>query len=126
MKLQSPDPSSTPRGATATSARPPGRPPSPPTALPCEGARYWRLARRIGKDKAQVALSNTQLTVYHKLLSTPGARYQDLGADYYDKHAQTRRKVRHHLAELDALGYDVTITPRPSPATEDTGQAPAA
>jgi transposase len=77
-----------------------------------EGARYRRLARRIGKDKAQVALSNTQLTVYHKLLSSPGARYTDLGADYYDKHAQARRKIRHHLAELDALGYDVTITLR--------------
>jgi transposase len=91
-----------------------------------EGARYRRLARRIGKDKAQVALSNTQLTVYHKLLSSPGARYTDLGADYYDKHAQARRKIRHHLAELDALGYDVTITPRPGQHDEGTGQAPAA
>jgi transposase len=91
-----------------------------------EGARYRRLARRIGKDKAQVAVSNTQLTVYHKLLSNPGMRYQDLGADYYDKHAQTRRKVRHHLTELDALGYDVIITPRPGRDDEETGQAPAA
>jgi hypothetical protein len=52
-----------------------------------EGARYRRLAGRIGKDKAQVAVGNTRLTVYHKLLSNPGMRYQDLGADYYDKHA---------------------------------------
>jgi transposase len=91
-----------------------------------EGARYRRLARRIGKDKAQVAVSNTQLTVYHKLLSNPGARYQDLGADYYDKHAQARRKIKHHLAELDALGYDVIITPRPGQDDEGTGQTPAA
>jgi hypothetical protein len=53
-------------------------------------------------------------------------RYQDLGAGYYDKHAQTRRKVRHHLAELDALGYHVIITPRPGQHDEGTGQAPAA
>jgi transposase len=65
--------------------------------------------------QAQVALSNIQLTVYHKLLSTPGTRYQDLGADYNDKHAQTRREVRHHLTELDTLGYDVIITPQARP-----------
>jgi transposase len=80
-----------------------------------EGARYRQLARRIGKDKAQVAVSNTQLKVYHTLLSSPGTRYQDLGADYYDKRAQARRKARYHLAELDALGYDVILTPRADP-----------
>jgi transposase len=46
-----------------------------------EGARYRRLARRRGKAKAMVATGNTQLKVYHKLLSNPGMRYQDLGAD---------------------------------------------
>jgi len=94
-----------------------------------EGARYRRLARRIGKDKAQVAVSNTQLKVYHKLLSSPGARYQDLGAGYYDKQAQARRKTRYHLAELDALGYDVIITPRAGPDPGDAArgkQTPAA
>ncbi len=40
-----------------------------------EGARYRRLARRRGKPKAQVAVGNTQLKVYHKLLSSPGMRY---------------------------------------------------
>jgi transposase len=80
-----------------------------------EGARYRRLARRIGKDKAQVAVSNTQLRVYHSLLSTPGARYQDLGPGYYEKQAQARRKTRYHLAELGALGYDVILTPRADP-----------
>ena len=44
-----------------------------------EGARYRRLARRRGKPKALVAVGNTQLKVYHKLLSNPGMRYQDLG-----------------------------------------------
>jgi transposase len=41
-----------------------------------EGARYRRLARRRGKAKAQVAVGNTQLKVYHKLLSNPGMRYE--------------------------------------------------
>jgi hypothetical protein len=43
---------------------------------------------------------------------SPGMRYQDLGADYYDKRAQASRKARYHLAELDALGYDVVLTPQ--------------
>jgi transposase len=36
-----------------------------------EGARYRKLARSRGKGKAQVAPGNTQLRVYHKLLSNP-------------------------------------------------------
>jgi transposase len=43
-----------------------------------EGARYRRLSRRRGKAKALVAVGNTQLKVYHKLLSSPGMRYEDL------------------------------------------------
>jgi transposase len=52
-----------------------------------EGARYRRLARRRGKAKAQPAAGNTQLKAYHKLLSSPGMRYQDLGPDYYERQA---------------------------------------
>jgi 6-phosphogluconolactonase/glucosamine-6-phosphate isomerase/deaminase len=37
-----------------------------------EGARHRRLARRRGKAKICVATGNTQLKVYHKLLSSPG------------------------------------------------------
>ena len=91
-----------------------------------EGARYRRLARRIGKSKAQVAVSNTQLKVYHTLLSSPGTRYRDLGAGYYDKRASARRKASHHLAELRDLGYDVIITPRAGADGEATGTPPAA
>jgi transposase len=64
--------------------------------------------------------------VYHKLVSSPGMRYQDLGADYYDKRAQANRKARYHLTKLDALGYDVILTPRAGTDGVGTGQAPAA
>jgi transposase len=70
-----------------------------------EGARYRRIARRRGKPKAGVALGNTQLKVYHKLLSTPGMRYEDLGADYYDNRASTRRQVRALQKRASELGY---------------------
>ena len=74
-----------------------------------EGARYRRLARRRGKAKAGVALGNTQLKVYHKLLSSPGMRYEDLGADYYDNRASTRRQVRALQKRASELGY--TLVP---------------
>jgi transposase len=87
-----------------------------------EGARYRRLARRRGKAKAQVALGNTQLKVYHKLLSSPGTRYQDLGPDYYEHQASTRRQIAHHVGKLGALGFEVTLCRLPEP-DPDPGQA---
>jgi transposase len=87
-----------------------------------EGARYRRLARRRGKAKAQVALGNTQLNVYHKLLSSPGMRYQDLGPDYYERQASTRRQIAHHVGKLGALGFEVTLCRLPQP-DPDPGQA---
>ena len=87
-----------------------------------EGARYRRIARRRGKAKAQVAVGNTQLKVYHKMLSNPGMRYVDLGPDYYERRADTRRQIAHHVGKLGALGFEVTLARIPDPA----GQAPAA
>ena len=86
-----------------------------------EGARYRRLARRRGKAKAQVAPGNTQLKVYHKLLSNPGMRYQDLGADYYERQRDIRRQISHHVGKLGALGFEVTLCRRPEPHPDETG-----
>jgi transposase len=80
-----------------------------------EGARYRRLARRRGKAKAQVAVGNTQMKVYHKLLSSPGVRYEDLGPDYYERQASVRRQVAHHVGKLGALGFEVTLCRTPEP-----------
>jgi len=89
-----------------------------------EGARYRRLARRRGKPKAQVAVGNTQLKVYHKLLSNPGMRYADLGPDYYERQRDVRRQIAHHVGKLGALGFEVTLcrSPETEPArsTEPT------
>jgi transposase len=83
-----------------------------------EGARYRKLARSRGKAKACVAVGNTQMRVYHKLISTPGARYQDLGPDYYDKRRSHARQVSHHTGKLSDLGYRVTL----EPLDPDTGE----
>ena len=88
-----------------------------------EGARYRRLSRRRGKAKAQVALGNTQMRVYHVLLSHPGMRYEDLGRDYYERERDTSRQASHHVARLAALGYDVTLTRHPGPGDGDGTQA---
>ncbi len=93
-----------------------------------EGARYRRLSRRRGKAKAQVALGNTQLKVYHALLSHPGARYEDLGPDYYDRQASTRRQIAHHVGKLGALGFEVTLCriPGTDPEPGQPANTPAA
>jgi transposase len=85
-----------------------------------EGARHRRLTRRIGKAKAQVATGNTQLKVYHKLLSSPGMRYEDLGPDYYEHRTDLRRQIGHHVGKLGALGFEVTLAriPDPGPAAQ--------
>jgi transposase len=90
-----------------------------------EGARYRRLSRRRGKAKALVALGNTQLKVYHKLLSNPGTRYEDLGADYYERRREISRQISHHVGKLGALGFEVTLCriPAPEPGGPGTTQA---
>jgi transposase len=87
-----------------------------------EGARYRKLARSRGKPKAQVAVGNTQLKVYHKLLSSPGMRYEDLGADYYERQANVRRQIAHHVGKLGALGFEVTLARIPEPEPDPAGQ----
>jgi len=91
-----------------------------------EGAHYRKLARSRGKAKAQVAVGNTQLRVYHKLLSNPGMRYQDLGPDYYQRQAATRRKIACHVREIEALGLEVTLARIPGPDPDGTTTTQAA
>lgn len=75
------------------------------------GARYRRIARRRGSKKALVAVGRSTLVVIWHLLAEPDTRYQDLGADHYDKHVSPARATRGHVRALEALGYQVTIQP---------------
>jgi transposase len=76
------------------------------------GERYRRLARRIGGVRAQCAVARSVLTIIWHLLSDPAARFTDLGPDWHTRKADRDRKIRTHLRQLEALGLDVTITPR--------------
>jgi transposase len=73
------------------------------------GARYRRLAPRLGKKKALVALEHSILTaVWHML--TDDVDYHDLGGDYFtqrDPAAAMRRITR----QANALGFTVRFDP---------------
>ena len=75
------------------------------------GARYRRIARRRGKKKAIVAVGRSILVIIWHLLSDPHTRFQDLGADHYDRHVNTASKRRNHIRQLEALGFKVTLEP---------------
>jgi transposase len=75
------------------------------------GQRYRRLARRRGKMKALVAVARSILAIVWHLLADRGARFYDLGADYYTSRIDKHRKTRSHIRQLEALGYTVTLTP---------------
>ena len=78
---------------------------SPNTYL---SAQFWRLAHRIGKKKAAVAVGHSILVICWHLLSN-NCDYQDLGGDYLARRSHPDRRRDHHISELQALGYSVTL-----------------
>ena len=44
-------------------------------------------------------------------------RNQDLGPDYYQRRAQTRRKIAYHVRELEELGLEVASADLAQPRT---------
>jgi transposase len=66
------------------------------------GARYRRIARRRGTQKAIVATGNTVLTIVYHLLADPDAQFHDLGADHYDSRINKERRARNLAAQLQA------------------------
>jgi transposase len=74
------------------------------------GERYHRIARRRGKAKAQVAVARSILVIIWHLLADPTARFTDLGPGYYQARLDTSRRLRNHIQQIQALGFEVTIT----------------
>jgi transposase len=72
-------------------------------------AQYWRLARRIGKKKAAVAVGHSILVIAWHLLAND-CDYQDLGGDYFVRR-DTERQRQRAVAQLQALGYRVVLEP---------------
>ena len=76
------------------------------------GERHARVTRRRGSARAQVAVARSILTIIWHLLKDPRARYADLGHDYYATRTDKDKKIRGHIRQLQALGLDVTVTPK--------------
>lgn len=74
------------------------------------GERYRRVVKRRGKLKALVAVARSILVTVWHLLSNPGLRYHDLGAQYFAHRVDPERRTRNHVRQLQALGYQVTLT----------------
>ena len=72
-------------------------------------AQYWRLARRIGKKKAAMAVGHSILVIVWYLLSED-CDYRDLGGDFFIRRDSDRARQR-AVAQLQALGYHVTLQP---------------
>ena len=70
-------------------------------------AQFWRLARRIGKKKAAVAVAHSILVICWHLL-TDDCDYDDLGGDYFTRRNTERQRDR-LISQLTNLGYYVTL-----------------
>ena len=77
------------------------------------GERYGRIARRRGKAKAQVAVARSILVIIWHLLADPAARFTDLGYGYYQTRIDLDRKLRNHIRQIQALGFEVNLTKTP-------------
>jgi len=70
-------------------------------------AQYHRLARRIGKKKAIVAVSHSLLVIIYHMLRDQ-TDYRDLGSTYFETLDQERLRTS-AVRRLESLGYDVTL-----------------
>jgi len=73
-------------------------------------AQYHRLARRLGKKKAAMAVAHSLLVIIYHVLRDKQP-YSDLGADYFDS-LDKERLTRQSIRRLEALGYAVSLTPK--------------
>ena len=73
-------------------------------------AQFWRLARRIGKKKAAIAVGHSILVTCWHLLAND-TDHADLGGDYFTRRADPDRQRDRLIQQLHHLGYQVTLRP---------------
>jgi transposase len=71
------------------------------------GEQYRRLARRIGKKKALVAVAHSILVIIYHILKEEKT-YHELGSTYFEEREHDAVK-RRALRSLERLGYDVSL-----------------
>jgi transposase len=73
-------------------------------------AQYRRLARRIGRKRALVAVAHSIIVIlYH--IWTEDAEYHDLGSQYFDERDRALLE-RQLVRRLERLGNEVVLTPK--------------
>lgn len=73
-------------------------------------AKYSRIARRRGPNKAAVAVAHAMVIAAWNILTT-GEPYHDPGPEWFDRFNNPTRETDRLLRRLQALGYQVTLTP---------------
>jgi transposase len=76
-------------------------------------AHYRRLAAKRGRKRALVAVGHSLLVIIYHVLKHD-REYKDLGPDYFDR-LEPERLRRYLVKRLQALGYDVTLSPKDPP-----------
>jgi transposase len=71
-------------------------------------ARYYRLAKRIGRKRAIIAIAHSMIIAIWWMLSED-CDYQDLGADFYDRFVNTEAETRRLVRRLEHLGHHVAL-----------------
>lgn len=70
-------------------------------------AQHKKLARRIGKKKALVAVGHSILVIAYFILKNQ-ASYHELGGDYFDRQNVELQRAR-YIKKLEALGLKVSV-----------------
>ncbi len=74
-------------------------------------AQYQRLAKRMGKKKALVAVGHSILVIVYHVLANR-ASYKELGGDYFDRQNVVQQRTR-LIRKLEKLGLKVTVEELP-------------
>jgi transposase len=74
-------------------------------------ARFWRIAKRRGTDRAVMAVAHHLLTIIWHLL-TEHSEYNEMGGNYIERRDNPARRQRYLVHQLEQLGLAVTIEPQ--------------
>lgn len=70
-------------------------------------AQYSRLAGRLGRKKALIAVAHSLLLIIYHVLDS-GRSYTELGGDYFDRH-HTEQQRAYFIRRLQMLGLKVSV-----------------
>src|SRR5205823_7400061 len=72
--------------------------------------RFWRIAKRRGREKATMAVAHHLLVVAWHVL-TDQTTYTEMGAGYQERFDDPARRQRYLVHQLEQLGYRVNLEP---------------